>query len=134
MFDRLWTDTQRWDEEGGGRTLWTVNHHVPTPSPQGGLYGKRARDAAQTVYIAAREPHLGDPHWWGKQANKEVAGVASPGPAVAHWQQNREKGREEGRAHWPVGQATIPIHSTQHSLAGDGLDTSAETMTLHSPM
>lgn len=62
-----------------------------------------------------------------------MARPSSPGPAVAHWQQRREKGGEEGRAHYPVRQATISIHSTQHPAA-EGLDTSAETRTLHSPM
>ena len=116
-----------WEEPSGLRNA---------TCPSGGLRGKRAGDAAQTVFTAGGEPRLGDPHWWGKQASKEAPGVArpsSPGPAVAHWQQRREKGGEEGRAHYPVRQATISIHSTQHPAA-EGLDTSAETRTLHSPM
>lgn len=94
---------------GGPSGQWTA----PAPRRLRGLCGKRAGDAAQAVFKAAGEPRLGDPQWWEKQANKEAPIMGrpspSPGPAVAHGQQRREKGGEEGRAQRPARQATIPI-------------------------
>lgn len=134
---RCLVDSGLTHEGGMSRVVGGPSGLPPPPPPcrPRGLCGKRAGDAAQTVFKAAGEPRLGDPQWWEKQANKEAPIMGrpslSPGPAVAHGQQRREKGGEEGRAQCPARQATIPIHSTP--LPAEGLDSPAETGALQPP-